>query len=85
MHPHLHNPHTNKMSRQENVFTIQKYSHAAYNSYHDISKSVLKHSIPFKPFTIHILVAPKCILWQTVKTKIKCDITRYFINVYTVC
>ena len=36
-------------------------------------------------FTLSILVVPKCILWQTVKTQIKCRIMQHFIRVWTIC
>ena len=36
------------------------------------------------PITLYILVTPKCVLWQKVKTQIKCRIMRHFIRVYTV-
>ena len=35
--------------------------------------------------TLCILVTPKCVLWQTVKTQMKCCIMQHFIRVYTVC
>ena len=40
----------------------------------------------FKLLTyLSILVTPKCVLWQTVKTQMKCHIIQHFIMVYIVC
>ena len=35
--------------------------------------------------TLFIIATPKCVLWQTVKTQMKCRIMRHFIRVCTVC
>ena len=37
------------------------------------------------PLIICMLVNPKCVLWQTVKTLMKCHIMWHFIRVNTVC
>ena len=40
----------------------------------------------FKLLTyLSILVTPKCVLWQTVKTQMECNIIQHFIIVYVVC
>ena len=35
--------------------------------------------------TLYIPVTPKCLLWQTVKTLMKCHIMWHFIRTYTFC
>ena len=44
--------------------------------------AISTHSKHF--LTLSILVTPKCVLWQTVKTQMKCRKMRHFIRVYTV-
>ena len=36
------------------------------------------------PLYTNVLVTPKCVLWQTVKTQMKCHIKWHFIRVYTI-
>ena len=50
-----------------------------------LSYNLLPFYFPITNVVDFSLVTPKCVLWQTVKTQMKCCIMQHFIVVYTVC
>ena len=54
-------------------------------SFHSFCNFNLNCTFGTSSLTFCILVAPECVIWQTMKTQMKCRIKPHFIRVYTVC
>ena len=73
-------------------FVQQRYEHVYHNFYtiakHDRLLDCLSTILIFtrvNPLTLCMLEPPKRILWQTVKTQMKCSIMLHFIGINTFC